>query len=222
MEEKTRAERMAKLQAEMDRLKAEERIEKKVTREQPKGNATRALTDEQYNEIIDAMRSGFTGFRPNNQIATALVLEANLGLRISDIVQLKLSSIVQDGDRRRLDIVEQKTGKKRTFTVPQQIYMYIENYCLKNGIGPDERIFPVTARSVQRQLKKVCDWLGYDHISTHSFRKYYATNIYKNNGYNVVLVQKLLQHASPETTQKYIGIQSEELENAINGNLNLK
>ena len=45
---------------------------------------TIALTTEQYNEIIDTMKTGFTGFRSNNRIATALVLEANLGLRISD------------------------------------------------------------------------------------------------------------------------------------------
>ena len=38
---------------------------------------TIALTTEQYNEIIDTMKTGFTGFRSNNRIATALVLEAN-------------------------------------------------------------------------------------------------------------------------------------------------
>lgn len=197
--------KISEMQNALKHLKIEERVEKKTAREQPKENATRALTDEQYDEIIDAMRSGFTGFRPNNQIATALVLEANLGLRISDIVELKLSDIVRDGDRHRLDIVELKTGKKRTFTVPQQLYMYIENYCLKNGIRPDERIFPTTNRSIQRQLKKVCDWLGYDHISTHSFRKYFATRIYQQNGKDLLLVQAALQHASPATTLKYIG-----------------
>ena len=48
---------------------------------------TIALTTEQYNEIIDTMKTGFTGFRSNNRIATALMLEANLGLRISDILK---------------------------------------------------------------------------------------------------------------------------------------
>lgn len=58
-------------------------------------------------------------------------------------------------------------------------------------------------------------------VSTHSFRKFYATQIYINNNYNIMLVKELLQHASIETTQEYIGIGSEELEKAIQNNLNL-
>ena len=48
---------------------------------------TKALTTEQYKEIIQTMKEGFCGCRPNERIATALVLEGNLGLRISDIVK---------------------------------------------------------------------------------------------------------------------------------------
>ena len=74
---------------------------------------TTALTTEQYREIITTMKEGGAGFRPNERIATALVLEGNLGLRISDIVRLHLSDIVSDGGRYRLAITEQKTGKQR-------------------------------------------------------------------------------------------------------------
>lgn len=183
---------------------------------------TVALSREQYNEIIDTLRTGFSGCRPNNRIATALVLEANLGLRISDIIHLKLNDIVKDGDRYRLDIIEQKTGKKRTFTVPIEIYSYIQQYCIDNDIKSNEVIFNVSERAVQKQLKIVCDYLGYENISTHSFRKFYATNIYVNNNYNVALVQQLLQHSSPVITQRYIGIGTQELEQAIKNNLNLR
>ena len=183
---------------------------------------TVALSREQYNEIIDTLRTGFSGCRPNNRIATALVLEANLGLRISDIIHLKLNDIVKDGDRYRLDIIEQKTGKKRTFTVPIEIYSYIQQYCIDNDIKSNEVIFNVSERAVQKQLKIVCDYLGFENISTHSFRKFYATNIYVNNNYNVALVQQLLQHSSPVITQRYIGIGTQELEQAIKNNLNLR
>ena len=87
---------------------------------------TRALTIEEYNQIIDTMREGFTGCRPNNRIATALVIEANLGIRISDILNLRLRDIVKESSRYRLDIVEQKTKKSRNFTVPFEIYQYIK------------------------------------------------------------------------------------------------
>ena len=178
---------------------------------------TKALTTEQYKEIIQTMREGFCGCRPNERIATALVLEGNLGLRISDIVKLRPCDIVRDGDRFRLEIVEQKTGKRRVFTVPLVISQYIENYCLRNGIRSTDRIFPITERAVQKQLAIVCDYLGFEGISTHSFRKWYATEIYKANGYDIALVQRLLQHSSAAVTQRYIGIEPQRIEQAIEG-----
>ena len=182
---------------------------------------TVALTTQQYKDIITVMRTGFAGCRPNERIATALMLEANLGLRISDILKLRLSDIVRDGERYRLAITEQKTGKSRVFTVPLALYQFIRCYCLDNSIPADAVIFPVTERAVQRQLKLVCDYLGIQGVSTHSFRKYYATEIYRNNGYNIALVQQLLQHSSTAVTQRYIGIQQREVEQAIEKHLKL-
>lgn len=182
---------------------------------------TLALTKEQYTEIINTMRTGFLDHRQNDKIATALVLEANLGLRVSDIVQLRLCDIVKDGDRYRLDIAEKKTGKKRVFTVPTEIYNYIKQYCIDNEIKSSEQIFDITERAVQKHLKLVCDYLGFDGIGTHSFRKFFATNIYQNNDYNIILVQELLQHSSPSITQRYIGISSKDLEQALQENINL-
>ena len=118
---------------------------------------TTALTTEQYREIITAMREGSSYFRPNERVATALVLEGNLGLRISDIVRLRLCDIVNDGGRFRLSIIEQKTGKPRVFTVPLVIQQYMENYCLRNGIGRADLMFPITTREVQKVLAHVCD-----------------------------------------------------------------
>lgn len=182
---------------------------------------TKALTTEQYTEIIKTMKEGSSAFRPNERIATALVLEGNLGLRISDILKLRPSDIVRDGNRYRLEITEQKTGKRRVFTVPLVIEQYIENYCLRNGIGRNDLIFPITERAVQKQLYLVCDYLGYQGISTHSFRKWYATEIYKANGYDIALVQRLLQHSSAAVTQRYIGIEPQRIEAAIQNHAQL-
>ena len=182
---------------------------------------TLALTTEQYKEIIVTMKEGFCGCRPNERVATALVLEGNIGLRISDILRLCPRDIVKDGDRYRLAIVEQKTGKQRVFTVPLVIVQYIENYALRNGIKPNERLFPITEREVQKKLQTVCDYLGYEGIGTHSFRKWYATEIYQNNGHDIALVQTLLQHSSAAITQRYIGIEPERIEKAIEGHTQL-
>lgn len=181
--------------------------------------ATVALTREQYQEIIETMKNGGYNFRGNERVAAALTVEANLGIRISDVLQLHLSDIVRDGGRYRLDIVEQKTGKRRTFTVPGAIYSYLQDYCIDHGIGKKDRIFPLTTREVQKVLKKVTEYLEIENVSTHSFRKFFATSIYEANDYNIVLVQQLLQHSSAAVTQRYIGIGQKELEAAIEGHV---
>ena len=162
-----------------------------------------ALTKEQYENLIGAMRKGGNTFRANDRIATALVLEANLGLRIGDILKLRLQDIVLDGGRYRLDITEEKTQKKRIFTVPQPIYQYLRVYCIDHDIKTDQTIFPITERTIQKYLAKVTSELDV------------------NNNYNIILVQQLLQHSSAAITQRYIGISSKELEDALAGHIEL-
>lgn len=187
---------------------------------------TVALTEEQYKTIISTIRAGVimedgSVINPNERIATALTLEANLGLRISDILQLRLSAIIRDGDRYRLNIIEQKTQKKREFTVPTDIYVYIQKYALDNNISPTAKLFDISERAVNKHLKAICDYLGYEGIGSHSFRKYFATSIYTNNNYDINLVRVLLQHSSTTTTQRYIGLQEKHIEEALQNHINL-
>lgn len=176
---------------------------------------TVALTLEQYEEIIKTMRAGGSGFRPNNRIATCLVLQANLGVRIEDILRLHLCDIIRDGANYRLDIIEKKTKKKRTFIVPIQIYQFIYVYCDENSIKKTDIIFPITERAVQKHLQKVADYLGYENIGTHSFRKFYASDMYEGSNHDIELVRELLQHSSTATTQRYIKRSALKVEEAI-------
>lgn len=184
---------------------------------------TKALDKEQYELVIATIREGFTHngseFKPNNRLATALVVQANLGVRISDILKLTLSDIVYESGRYHLDIVEQKTGKVRNFTVPNGLYEYLCNYVKENRINPLARLFPVCERALQKQLAIVADYLKIDGLSTHSFRKFYATQLYIQNDYDIELVRHLLQHSSAITTQRYIGMSTKRVEDAINKHL---
>lgn len=185
---------------------------------------TIALDKEQYQQIITTIQQGFTTdagytFKPNNRLATLLVLQANLGLRLSDILHLHISDIIKDAGRYRLDIVEQKTNKSRTFTVIPELYSYMLQYATDNGINSKAKLFDLTERAVQKQLKIVCDFLGLENVSTHSFRKFYATEIYKNNDCDIELVRHLLQHSSTAVTQRYIGIQQVKVEKAIQSHI---
>lgn len=181
---------------------------------------TRAITDNEFNLIIDTIRNGFTttdGVRvePNCKVAMALILQANIGLRIGDIVSLRLSDIVFEGGRYHLDIIEEKTKKARTFTVPTEVFTYLQTYALEQGISPKCKLFPIAVRTVQYHLNRACDYLGIVGVSTHSFRKYFAVSIYTENDYNVELVRTLLQHSSVAVTQHYLSVDSKTVENAL-------
>ena len=184
---------------------------------------TRAVDEATFKLIIATMRNGFVmdgvSYHPNDRIATILVLEYNLGLRVGDILKLKVDSFVKDGSRYRLDIYEQKTGKYRNFTVPVEVYSYVRDYAYAHGISPSSRLFSITERAVLKHLQVVCKYLNLDGGGSHSFRKGFATNVYVNNHYNIELVRTLLQHSSVTVTQRYIGIGSKELEDAITKNV---
>ena len=186
---------------------------------------TVALSREDFKRFIQTTREGFKTadghtVRPNQRIATILTVQGNLGLRIGDVLQLKLQDFIQDGElkgrkRYRLDIVEEKTGKKREHSVTQELYVFLMEYAAANNIAPNRRLFPCSVRIVQRHVALVSAYLGMSRISTHSFRKFFATEIYVNSGYNLVLVQTLLQHCNTNITQRYIGIQDKQIEEAL-------
>lgn len=197
-----------------------------------KGQERRTITEAEFQEIIQVMREGRPGFfKPNKKAAMALVLEANLGIRISDItgtprtknapgsIGLRLCDIIRDGDKWRLSIVEQKTGKDRVFVVPEPVRSFIVDYCYQNGIGQEEPIVGIARRSVQDALKKVTDYLELERVGTHSFRKFFATRIYENTDHDVELVRDLLQHESLGTTQRYLRSTSKRVERALQENM---
>lgn len=182
-----------------------------------------ALTQEQYGRSIELLRNGFmfegSLVKPNERIATIEVLQATLGLRLGDALRLKLSSFIRDGDRWRLDIKEQKTGKIRNFTVPVEIYSFIQDYALSQGINKDVKLFNISARQVERHLNKVFMKMGLSLRSygSHSYRKFFATQVYIDSEYNAELVRILLQHSSLNTTQRYLSIGTKQIEDALAG-----
>ena len=184
---------------------------------------TKALDREQYELVIATIRNGFTHngsvFKPNNRLATAMVVQANLGVRISDILKLTLSDIICEHGRYRLDIVEQKTQKARNFTVPTDLYLFIENYAKENKISRQARLFPVTERAIQKQLDIVGEYLGLERFGTHSFRKFYGVDIYYSNNCDIELVRHLYQHSSVKQTQEYLEVSPKRVDEAINKHL---
>lgn len=190
---------------------------------------TRVISIEEYKSILTIIGTGFTykvngaekKFRANLRLKMALMLEGNLGIRIGDTLSLTMKSFRSNCNNITLDIIEEKTNKNRTFTVPKEIYLVVKEYALDNKLSTDAKLFPLTERAVQKQLKIVCNYLGLENISTHSFRKFYANEIFNSTGQNIELVRALLQHSTIAITQKYLGVSSKEIEAAISNHVHI-
>jgi integrase len=183
---------------------------------------TRAITDTEFKDIINTIRSGYVDHEgvthlPNHQVADILVLEANLGCRLGDIINLRHDSFVLDGGIWKLDITEEKTGKKRHFIVPQAIKDLIDNM----NYGKDGKLFGIAKPAVWKQMRNVTRYLGLQDVSSHSFRKYCANSLYERTGHDIELVCEFLQHSSIKITRRYIRRSDSQLEKAIAGNVSI-
>lgn len=186
---------------------------------------TLQISNNNYKELIETVREGYTDFdgikhRPNLQLATILVLEANLGCRIGDIINLTTESIINDGGIYKLNITEQKTGKKRNFIVPKPVKAFIDNYIREANIYKGA-LFDIKAPAVWKQLRAVTAYMGLNDVSTHSFRKMAACNLYEATGHDIEAVCEFLNHSSTAITRHYIKRSDAQLENAIEKCVNL-
>ena len=181
---------------------------------------TRSLDNTEYHEIIKLIRDGYLEHRPNPQIATVLVLEANLGCRIGDILKLRTDSFIYDGGIWKIRIIEQKTKKERCFIVPKQVKQFIDKWIDKNGITTGN-LFTISAQAVWKALRQVTDFLEMENVSTHSLRKFAANNLYNASGHDIEAVCAFLQHSDTKITRTYIRRSDEQLERAIQASVSM-
>jgi len=172
------------------------------------GSFTTVMIDtNQISDIIQALRQGYTHngitHRSNYQIATIMLLQANLGCRIGDIVNLTVENIVFDGEAWRLDMIEQKTGKLRRYVVPTPVKAIIDDWCRMKCITKG-RLFKCGEQAVWKQLRAVTSYLNMKDVSAHSFRKAAAFRVYMDSGKDIALTSQFLNHASPNTSLLYL------------------
>lgn len=142
-------------------------------------------------------------------------LMTSLGRRVGDTVSLKWSDLYTPGGeyRERLTTLkEEKTGKIVGVRFNKLAQSCVEEYCRVMNISPmehyREKIFTITDNWFRKQLKKTLVECGIKYpVSTHSFRKFYASTIYKMHPQDLdrlTVVQTMLGHSDPEKTKLYI------------------
>ena len=136
------------------------------------------------------------------------------GLRISDLLSLKVEDVL---NQHRITIREQKTGKTKSFPLASIIKDDLTLYLSGRTTGwlfPSRQNGgePITRQMAYYFLSKAAKDVGIsDPIGTHTLRKTFAYWAYKR-GTSLELIQKILNHASPSVTLRYIGITQEQID----------
>ncbi|WP_057915923.1 tyrosine-type recombinase/integrase [Peribacillus muralis] len=145
------------------------------------------------------------------------LLGINTGLRVSDLLDLKVKDIK---GKKKIAVKEGKTEKKRDIQL-SNIYEELNEY-IKTLEGT-EWLFPsrkgdkaISRIQAYRALNKASDTVDMpDGIGTHTMRKTFGYWYYKRTK-DVAKLQMILNHSHPEVTLKYIGITDEEIEDSLN------
>jgi len=181
---------------------------------------TRALEKYELEKVFNYIKNGGNRngvrIRANPQIYLICFIQLNTGLRIGDVLSLKVKDIISG----KIDIIEQKTGKRQNRDINEEVVKVIKDYCTRkniSGISGNDNLFTFSIRWVQKFLQKVAICSDVENFSTHSFRKTYAHIQYINNRCNIELVRRLLNHSSVVVTQKYLGVTDNEVNSASQG-----
>ena len=143
------------------------------------------------------------------------IVGINSSLRISDILNLR----VQDVSHGYIELSEQKTGKIKRIKINDAIKGAIKSLVPKDA-EPSDWLFP--SRKGDNPISRVQAWrvlnaaadragLGRIRFGTHSMRKTFAYHAYKS-GVKLPLLMRVLNHSSEKETLRYIGIESEQID----------
>lgn len=138
---------------------------------------------------------------------TILTLVYSSGLRVGEVVRLKISDV--DPARKVLHIRQSK-GKKDRYTVLSgaafsMLKKYLDTVCVDLYLFPSgqELNKHITERSVQHMFEKARVAAGITkRASVHTLRHSFATHLLEE-GTDLRYIQELLGHASPKTTEIY-------------------
>lgn len=140
----------------------------------------------------------------------------NSGLRISDILNLRVSDV----KRPYFNMKEQKTQKSKriamTPSLQRELKEYVEGkedheYLFKSREGVNK---PIGRSMAYKILREAADYVSLEGIGTHTLRKTFGYHFYKQYK-DPALLQEIFNHSSEDITLRYIGVNQDMMDKAI-------
>lgn len=155
---------------------------------------------------------------------TALYVAYGAGLRIGEVVKLKVSDI---DSKRMLIRVEQGKGRKDRSAILSPVllqqlrewwrYAHANNLMLKGGwLFPGQQaVDPMSTRQLSRRFRAAADAAGISkEASMHTLRHSFATHLLESN-VDIRVIQVLLGHSKLETTVTYTQVATKLLHTVV-------
>nr|WP_247739020.1 tyrosine-type recombinase/integrase [Bacillus sp. 165] len=147
--------------------------------------------------------------------ALLFILSINSGLKVSEILQLKIKDILDDQQqiRHSISFYNEQTKKQQWFAVNEElkeaisIYLQERKYAKENEplLKSQKGKGAITRQHAWYVLNKAAKEAGLDGISSHTLRKTWGYQVYKS-GVDIAFLQHFFSHATPFITLKYIGV----------------
>lgn len=159
-------------------------------------------------EVIDLLRS-----TKNLKHRAILGLIYSCGLRIGELIQLKLQDILID---RRQVFIRNAKGRKDRYVVLAESFLplmqnYLATYRPITFFVEGRQGKPYSESSIRKFLFRSCKAAKIiKHVTPHTLRHSYATHLIEN-GIGLRHIQELLGHSRPETTMLYTHIAKKDL-----------
>jgi integrase/recombinase XerD len=161
---------------------------------------------------------------PNLKSQTALSIAYGTGLRVSEVIALKVTDI----DSKRMTLrVEQGKGRKDRYAMLSPVLLdrlrawwrlahaqgkMLPNGWLFPGLDPMD---PLTARQLNRAVHSAAQAAKIDkHVSMHTLRHSFATHLLEQK-VDIRVIQVMLGHKKLETTSIYTHVATELLREVV-------
>lgn len=156
-------------------------------------------------------------FREQNERNYMLfVMGINTGLRISDILKLKVGDVRST----HISMREKKTGKQKriqiTPSLRRELRWYIEGrddseYLIRSRHGKNK---PIGRSMAYKILRTAAEGFGLEDIGTHTLRKTFGYHMYMQTK-NIALLMEIFNHSSEKVTLRYIGVNQDVMDKAM-------
>ncbi|MFH1932769.1 MAG: tyrosine-type recombinase/integrase [Pseudomonadota bacterium] len=153
------------------------------------------------------------------------VLASNNGLRMIDILRLKVKDLIDLEPGETIKVKETKTKKTNIVCLNSTAYEALHNY-LKKGkhTEPNDWLFPsqmhpknsIDTTGVNLMIKSWCKKLKIKgNFGSHTCRKTWGYHQRVTHKTDITIIMKRFSHSSLDQTLRYIGLSEEEVNGAL-------